>query len=216
MKQRRERKKSRALVKSHLGNIQRALLEGEKRPAFLEFLKENGERRGLYALYDSRGRLYYTGKASDLSVRLNQHLKDKHADSWERMTLFFLSESADVAELEGLLIATAKPKGNKQKPRIGKDLRSTLRSFLKEDALGQIDGAIYPEKKQIQDKISKRITPKKLKTLGQEEIADALNISQGRVSQLINNDRKGYSQLLQYIKQGSHRDKIILLLEKHR
>lgn len=29
-----------ALVVSHLGGIKRALLEGEKRPAFLEFLRQ--------------------------------------------------------------------------------------------------------------------------------------------------------------------------------
>ena len=37
------------LVLSHLSGIQRALLEGEKRPAFLEFLRQTDDRRGLYA-----------------------------------------------------------------------------------------------------------------------------------------------------------------------
>lgn len=59
-----------SLVISHLGGIKRALLEGEKRLAFLEFLRQTDDRRGIYALYDSRGRLHYTGKASDLPRRL--------------------------------------------------------------------------------------------------------------------------------------------------
>jgi excinuclease UvrABC nuclease subunit len=70
-------------------------------------------RGGIYALYDKKGRLYYAGKASDLPRRLNQHLKDRHRDSWDRMTLFLVGDSANVAALEGLLIATAKPPGNK-------------------------------------------------------------------------------------------------------
>jgi len=77
------------LVRSHLSGIKRALLEGEKRLVFLEFLKQTNDRRGLYTLYDGTGRLYYAGKASDLPRRLDQHLKDRHAESWDEMTLFF-------------------------------------------------------------------------------------------------------------------------------
>src|SRR6266700_5432500 len=113
-----------SLITGHLDGIKRALLEGEKRPAFLDFLdKEIPAKRGIYALYDEKGRFHYTGKATDLSKRLNQHLKDKHGDSWDRMTLFLVGDSANVSELEGLLIATARPPGNKQKPKIGQDLR---------------------------------------------------------------------------------------------
>src|SRR4051812_11194601 len=114
----RRRRSANSMVKSHLGSIKRALLEGEKRPVFLEFLRRARDRRGVYALYDSRRRLHYVGKASDLPKRLDQHLKDKHADSWDQMTLFFLGDSADVGELEGLIVAISKPPGNKQKPRV--------------------------------------------------------------------------------------------------
>ena len=51
------------------------------------------------------------------------------------MTLFFLSHSADIAELEGLLVAAAHPPGNKQKPRIGADKRKNLKRFLTQDAM---------------------------------------------------------------------------------
>ena len=84
------------LVLSHLSGIKRALLEGEKRPVFLEYLRQTDDRRGLYTLYDGAGHLHYAGKASDLPRRLDQHLNDRHAESWDEMTLFFLSDSADV------------------------------------------------------------------------------------------------------------------------
>ena len=111
---RRASKKFKTIVASHLNNIKRALLEGEYRLAFLEFLRKQDERRGLYALYDNKGRLHYVGKALDLRSRLDKHLVDKHADSWDYMSLFFLNKSVNIAELEGLVVATSKPKGNKQ------------------------------------------------------------------------------------------------------
>jgi predicted XRE-type DNA-binding protein len=204
------RKRAGSLISSHLGGIKRALLEGEKRPAFLEFL--NGiapSARGLYALYDKKGRLYYTGKASDLKQRLNQHLKDKHGDSWDRMTLFVVSDSANVAELEGLVIATAKPPGNKQKPKIGQDLRKSLRRHLREDATTQIDQAIYPERSKTTDRLLERITTKRLKAIGQSRLATVLGISQPRVSQLLSR-----GEMRSYIREAGKRDTILALLQK--
>ena len=57
-----QRRVAAPLVLSHLSGIKRALLEGEKRPAFLEYLKQADERRGLYVLYGADGRLHYAGK----------------------------------------------------------------------------------------------------------------------------------------------------------
>lgn len=204
------------LVISHLTGIKRALLEGEKRAAFLEFLKQTDERRGLYALYDKKGRLYYTGKATDLRRRLDQHLKDRHADSWDQMTLFFLSSTANVSELEGLLIATAKPPGNSQRPRIGNDMKRQLKKFLKIDAMAQIDQVIYPGKKEKEDSLSGRITPKKLRNLGQSKLAIALGISYPRVNQLWNEEPKSLKTLRMYIKSAGRRDAVLLSFEKNR
>ena len=211
---RKNRKTQASLVKSHLGGIKRALLEGEKRPAFLEFLRQTEDRRGIYALYDKRGRLNYVGKASDLPRRLDQHLKDKHADNWDQMTLFFLGDSANVVELEGLIVAAAKPPANRQKPRIGSDKRVELRKFLKQDAIKEIDQAIYPNRREPHDTLLGRITPKKLKTLTQSQLAAALRISQGRVCQLIAEDSKHYGVLRKYIQEAGRRDSILLLLQK--
>lgn len=213
MAKKRKKKWPKSLITSHLVGIKRALLEGEKRPAFLEFLLRQHARaaRGLYALYDKKGRLYYTGKASDLQRRLNEHLKDKHGDSWDRMTLFVVSDSANVAELEGLVVATANPPGNKQKPKIGKDLRKSLRRHLRDDATVQIDQAIYPERLKTSDRLLKRITTNHLGKISQSKLATALGISQARVSQL-----SSQGKVLSYIREAGKRDAILLLLQKAR
>jgi len=208
---RKRKKRAPSLITGHLGGIKRALLDGEKRPAFLEFLnqRETSARRGIYALYDKRGGLYYTGKASDLPKRLNHHLKDKHGESWEAMTLFFVGDSANVGELEGLVVAAAKPPGNKQKPKVGQDLRKSLSRFLRQDAVQQINQVVYPERQQKRDPLSQRITMKKLKTVSQMQLGQAIGISQGFVSHLI---KKG--KIRQYILQSGKRDRVLLLLSK--
>jgi Sec-independent protein translocase protein TatA len=208
-----KKRKTRPLITSHLSNISRALLEGDKRPAFLEFLKTTDDRRGIYALYANNGKLYYAGKASDLPKRLDNHLEDMHAEDRETMSLFFLSKSANISQMEGLLIAGGKPNGNKRLPRIGKDVRQALRKFLKTDALDQIDLMIFPNKKLAADKLAERITPKKLKKITQNELADTLGISQARVSQLTRPDRKNLKMLRRYIMDGGHRDKVLRLLK---
>lgn len=212
------KKKQKALVsfvRSHLAGIKRELLEGEKRPIFLEFLSRTDERRGIYALYDRKGKLYYVGKAIELKRRLNQHLLDRHSDSWDQMTLFFLSDSANVSELEGLLIATAMPPGNRVKPRIGTDIRKTLQTFLRKDALNQIDQVIFPDKIVKGDKLTGRLTPKKLRSLERKKLASALGISYTRVSQLWNRD-KSLKTLIRYIKSTGKRDAVLLAFEKKR
>jgi uncharacterized protein YyaL (SSP411 family) len=210
MARKKNARRSRSLIGSHLGGIKRALLEGEKRPAFLEFLNQHAPAaRGLYSLYDKKGRLYYTGKASDLQQRLNQHLKDKHGDSWDRMTLFTVNDSANVGELEGLIIATANPPGNKQRPKIGQDLRKSLRRHLRDDATVQIDQAIYPERSKSPDKLLGKITTKRLKQVSQSKLATVLGISQPRVSQLFSR-----SELRSYIREAGKRDAILSLLQK--
>ena len=119
------------------------------------------------------------------------------------MTLFFLAGSADVAELEALVIAAANPPGNKQRPKAGIDRRKELKTFLKQDAVKQIDEAIYPNKPE-KDKLAGRITPKKLKSVTQAQLARALGITPPRVSQLIAEDPKKLSILRKYIREGAH------------
>ncbi len=154
-------------------------------------------------------RLYYSGKASDLPARLNQHLKDRHGESWDTMTLFMVAKSSNVAQLEGLVIAAARPPGNKQKPRIGQDLRRNLRAFLRRDSNSQIDDAVYPERQSRDDSLTRRITNKRLRSVSQAR--RVLGISQPRVSQLIRHNR-----IRQYVCEAGKRDAVLLLLHKTR
>ena len=55
-KKRGHKRSTGSLISGHLGGIRRALLEGEKRPAFLAFLESNVVTHGIYALYDRKGR----------------------------------------------------------------------------------------------------------------------------------------------------------------
>lgn len=207
---RRKKRTHASLIAGHLRDIKRALLEGEKRSAFLEFLNQNlPAKQGIYALYDKRGRLYYAGKASDLAKRLNQHLRDRHGESWDRMALFHVANSANVGELEGLVVATARPPGNKQKPKIGQDLRKRLNQYLKQDAIDQIDQAIYPGRNRTPDTLSKRLTLKKLRAIGQTRLGKVLGLSQPKVSRLFQS-----GEIKQYIREAGKRDAVLLLLEK--
>lgn len=90
------------------------------------------------------------------------------------MTLFLVANTANVAQLEGLVVAAARPPGNKQKPKIGQDLRRTLRQYLRRDAQLQIDNAVYPERQSSADPLVRRITTKKLRAVSQERLARVL------------------------------------------
>ncbi len=206
---RKRKRKARSLISAHLGGIKRALLEGERRPAFLAFLETNAVKHGIYALYNKKGRLYYSGKASDLAKRLNQHLKDSHTESWDVMTLFFVANTANVAQLEGLVVAAARPPGNKQKPKIGQDLRKSLRRYLRHDAALQIDEAVYPDRQSRKDNLARRITTKKLRTVSQGKLAATLGITQPRVSVLFKQNA-----IRRYIREAGKRDAVLLLLQK--
>ena len=160
-------------------------------------------------MYDTKGRLYYTGKASDLPKRLDQHLKDRHGERWNRMTLFQVAKTTNVAHLEGLVIAAARPPGNKQKPKIGQDLRRSLRRYLRRDADVQIDDAVYPERASPADVLARRITTRKLHAVSQARLAQVLGISQPRVSQLFRTNA-----IRRYIREAGKRDPVLLLLQK--
>jgi predicted XRE-type DNA-binding protein len=113
-----------------------------------------------------------------------------------------------MSELKGLLIATARPPENKQKPKIGQDLRKRLPSYLKEDAVLQIDQAIYPERQRKRDVLSGRITQKKLRTMNQKTLARVLGTSQPRVSQLFKT-----GEIRKYILEAGKRDAVLIMLD---
>jgi hypothetical protein len=70
-------------------------------------------RNGVYALYRGK-QLYYVGLARDLRVRLNAHLKDRHADSWDSFSIYLTLGDGHLRELESLVIRIVRPSGNTQ------------------------------------------------------------------------------------------------------
>src|ERR1700756_441601 len=105
------------------------------------------------------------------------------------MTLFQVAKTTNVGQLEGLVIAAARPPGNKHKPSIGQDLRRSLRQYLRRDADAQISDAVYPGRLSRADTLARRITTKKLRAVSQTRLARVFDISQPRVSQLFRKKR---------------------------
>lgn len=72
-----------------------------------------GQRIGIYALY-RRGKLYYAGLASDLQWRLKHHLRDRHKDHWDTLSVYLTIGDKHLRELESLVLRIMQPPGNKQ------------------------------------------------------------------------------------------------------
>ena len=68
---------------------------------------------GVYALY-RKGKLYYSGLASDLRGRLRWHLKDRHANKWDTFSVYLTIGDEHLRELESLILRVAQPPGNLQ------------------------------------------------------------------------------------------------------
>lgn len=121
-------RRTRFLVQNHLENISRKTVE-----RYLDELIEHVHgRHGIYALYrDSQ--LYYVGLASSLGHRLRQHLKDRHAGSWNRFSVYITAANEHIRELEALAHRIVRPEGNKQFGKLGGsvDLRRALQQQMK-------------------------------------------------------------------------------------
>jgi hypothetical protein len=125
------------LVCQHLENIARAALE-QYEDIVRQFVRN---RQGVYALY-RRGKLYYVGLASNLRTRLGHHLKDRHADSWDRFSVYLTIGDSHLRELESLILRIVKTPGNKQKGKFlksedlrrhfGRAIRAQMRSQFSE------------------------------------------------------------------------------------
>ena len=140
------------LVTQYLENVSRELLE-EYQDLVRGYVRN---RHGIYVLY-RRGKLYYVGLASNLRSRLGHHLKDRHADSWDRFSVYLTIGDSHLRELESLILRIVKPPGNKQKGkfansedirrRFGREIRARMRSQLG-DLLGRTFAAPQPGHRQ--------------------------------------------------------------------
>jgi hypothetical protein len=129
------------IVCQHLENISRGALE-QYQDIIREYIRG---RHGVYALY-RREKLYYVGLASNLRVRLKQHLHDKHSSKWDRFSVYLIIDGRATKELESLLLRIGKPDGNATggrfarsenlARRLAKDVREHQRQNLR-DLLGR-------------------------------------------------------------------------------
>ena len=106
------------LVCQHLENISGDVLE-----EYQDIIRRYVYRRqGVYALY-SEDDLYYVGLASDLRSRLKAHLRDKHAERWDRFSVYLTIGDKQLRELETLILRVIKPmpEGNS---KVGRFARS--------------------------------------------------------------------------------------------
>jgi hypothetical protein len=126
-----------SLVSHHLENLDRAAL-AQHQKMIREYVHG---RHGIYALY-RRDRLYYVGLATDLRWRLKAHLGDRHADSWDRFSVYLTADDRHIKELECLLlrIIQPKPEGNKQSGKFvaSENLRPRFKRDMKAFFNGQV------------------------------------------------------------------------------
>jgi hypothetical protein len=115
-------KKSSQLVCQHLENMSRRMLE-EYQGVIRDFVRG---RNGVYALY-RRGKLYYVGLASSLLGRLRHHLRDHHAGTWDRFSVYLTIGPAHMKEIESLLLRISSPPGNKVRGKFARSDNLLLR-----------------------------------------------------------------------------------------
>lgn len=103
------------LVCQYLEKISRTALE-KYQGIIREYV---AKRHGVYALY-RRDRLYYVGLASNLRIRLRDHLRNRHGQSWDRFSVYLTIGDSHIKELESLVLKIVDPPGNKQVGKFGK------------------------------------------------------------------------------------------------
>jgi predicted GIY-YIG superfamily endonuclease len=116
------------LVSQYLENISREAL-AKYEDIVRNFVRN---RQGIYALF-KRGKLYYVGLARNLRSRLQTHLRDHHAESWDRFSVYLTIGDTHTKELESLILRIIKPKGNRQKGKFfqAENLRSKFSSDIR-------------------------------------------------------------------------------------
>ena len=106
------------ILTQKLESISRKIFEEHKK-IIIKFI---GNKPGVYALYDEK-ELYYVGRAIDLAERVKYHLKDQHSALWTHFSVYFTKKVQYANDIEAVIISIAQPKGNKVKPKIGKETK---------------------------------------------------------------------------------------------
>ena len=137
--------KQKPLVCRHLERISGDVLS-QYRDVIREYVKG---QHGVYALYRGN-QLQYVGLASNLRSRLAQHLRDRHADTWDHFSIYLTVTDEHLRELESLVLRIASPKGNKLIGQFfsSEDLRPRFRRQIAEFhklELARMLGVIKPK-----------------------------------------------------------------------
>jgi len=119
----------RSLVIEHLEGISRAAIKSYP-DIITEFVRR---KSGVYALYKGEA-LYYVGLAKNLRSRLHGHLRDRHADAWDRFNVYLTQGDEHLKELESLVLRIASPMGNRVAGKFmsSQDLRRMFRQRIVE------------------------------------------------------------------------------------
>ncbi len=104
------------LVKSYAQGIKKGVLE-EHPEAFKKVVKR---RAGLYTLMKGHA-LYYVGLSTKLNSRLNRHLHGKHRGKWDTFSFYSIGKKKYLKDIESVLIRVARPPGNFQRGKFGKN-----------------------------------------------------------------------------------------------
>lgn len=124
------------LVSQFLENVSRKALR-DYEPVIREFVRR---RHGIYVLY-RKNRVQYIGLAQNLRNRIKHHLRDRHADSWDRFSVYLTIADGHMKELESLLLRIAKPKGNRAGGRFAKaeNLNRRMKQLIREQQKQELD-----------------------------------------------------------------------------
>jgi len=156
--------RSAQLVCQHLENVSRDVLQhySEIIRAFVR------GRHGIYALY-RKNRLYYVGLATNLRARLNQHLRDRHAKTWDHFSLYLTVGHQHLREIESLLVRISGPRGNRVKPKFvrSQNLHPGLRRQVSECKRRELDD-LFPGASRSQAKPATRKKSKSTDAEGRE------------------------------------------------
>ena len=145
------------LVCQYLERIFRKALVEKYQSIVKEFVRG---RHGIYVLY-RKDRLYYVGLTKDLRTRLKQHLDDRHAQAWDKFSVYLTIGGQYLRDLESLILRITKPKGNNKTAKFvhSEDLRRKLKRRIKEvqnSELAEIVGSVCETPKATSKKVISR------------------------------------------------------------
>lgn len=89
---------------------------------------------GIYALYKGSD-LYYVGLTKNLFGRVRHHLKDRHANRWDKFVIFRIKRVNYLKDIETLLTHLVRTPGNRVRGKVPKDadINRVLRVILREE-----------------------------------------------------------------------------------